>query len=117
MKIAHPALQWRALVKRAGATQHEARVRRADTGGNQPNGSLRGLREVRLVLRSGERIAPKACSMGLKKRPCCSHVGRNTSEFKLEYFRIPHRRGGSQLSSASIGQFDEFVQSALGDGY
>src|SRR5260370_31386438 len=116
MKVAHPALEWRALVKWAGANQHGARVGRANTGGNQPNGSLRGLREVCLVLeRSGERIAPKACSMGLKKSPCCPHVGCNTSEFKLEYFRIPHRRGSSQLSSASIGQFDEFVQSTPSD--
>jgi len=72
---------------------------------------LRGLREVCLVLeRSGERHRAKGLQHGFEEKPVLALTsGCNTSEFKIGILpKSRIGRGSSQLSSASIGQFDEF---------
>src|SRR5213078_4577500 len=71
--------------------------------------------EVDVVLqRSGQPVAPMACSLDLEQRPRGSQLGVDAAEFGSEHFGISHRRAAG-LHAASLHNLDELVYGTLGN--
>src|SRR4030081_2111625 len=115
VKVAHSPLQRRALIKRTAAAGSKACIDDTNAGRGDPNRCLRALCQERLIVqRSGECVVPVTVGLDLAKGPRCSEFSFDAAEFVLEYFRSPHWPGGPLLLSPGVGEFDEFVERALG---
>jgi len=51
---------------------------------------------------------------GPGETPAPPPFGCDSTEFELEYLRLPHRHGGPQPLAAGAGKLDKIVQGALG---